>query len=435
MIGTRSAVLVPMPNLGLLILDEEHDLSYKQQDGLRYNARDVAVKRAHQQELPIVLGTATPSLETAKNVRDDKYQQLILSQRAQKTQPPQPILVDIKDQPLQSGLAIRVVELIEKHLKRGDQVLIFLNRRGYSPALLCHECGWIYQCQRCDNHYTYHKQIRQLQCHHCGDIAAVPHQCFDCGSTQIIDWGIGTEKLEDWLNERFADAKPIRVDRDSVRKKGEFERKLAAINKGEHQILVGTQMLAKGHHFPNLTLTVIMNLDNSLYSSDFRAIERMSQLMVQVAGRAGRGDKPGQVVLQTYNPEHELLQLVAKKGYREVQTYLLAERKAMSLPPYQHWALLRVEALRLDLVEQFCQQLSEAFAPFILEHYQQVTAMPAMPAAQEKRAGRYRYLMIFESKQRSQLNAAMQQLINLITHRSGLSQVRWSLDIDPQELN
>ncbi|NTS76552.1 primosomal protein N' [Catenovulum sp. SM1970] len=434
-IGTRSSVLVPMPSLGMIILDEEHDISYKQQDGLRYNARDIAVKRAHLQSIPVILGSATPSLETVNNANQNRYLKLKLTKRAQKTAPPVPELLDIKHQPMQAGLAYGVLQCIEQHLNAGNQVLIFLNRRGFSPALICHECGWVSECQRCDNHYTYHKSINQLQCHHCGDIQAVPMQCHDCGSTQIVDWGVGTEQLESFLSERFPEANTLRIDRDSTRRKGELERKLEAINKGEHQLLIGTQMLAKGHHFPNLTLTVVMNLDHALYSADFRALERMMQLLVQVSGRAGRGEKKGQVLLQTHNPEHELLQTIIKKGYADVQNYLLDERNAMKLPPFQSWALLRVEALQLETVLAFCQQTSNTFNPYLQSHYQKVVAIPAMPAPQEKRAGRYRYLMVFESNHRGHLNAAMQHLTQLLEAQKGYSTVRWTLDIDPQELN
>ncbi len=434
-IGTRSAVLVPMPDLGMIILDEEHDLSYKQQDGLRYHARDIAVKRAHLEKVPVILGSATPSLETLNNAQEGRYLHLRLLKRATAQAPPVPMIIDTKDQPLQSGLAIRVVELIEKKLKNNEQVLIFLNRRGFSPALLCHECGWLCQCKRCDNHYTYHKTMGHLQCHHCGDICAVPHQCQDCGSTQIVDWGVGTEKLEEWLNQRFPDASAIRIDRDSVRRKGELEKRLKEINEGKHQILVGTQMLAKGHHFPHLTLTIIVNVDSGLYSADYRAVERLAQLIVQVSGRAGRDKKPGHVVLQTHNPDHELMQTLTKKGYPAIQRYLMRERKAMMLPPFQFWALLRIEAHNVDLVQRFCQYVYEVFSPYLEHHYSNVIGMPSMPAPQEKRAGRFRYLMVFESKLRAELNAAMQQLCILLEERSGLSQVRWSLDIDPQEIN
>ncbi|MCU4677606.1 primosomal protein N' [Catenovulum sp. 2E275] len=434
-LGTRSAVLVPTPNLGLIILDEEHDSSYKQQDGLRYNARDVAIKRAASENCKIILGSATPSLESLNNAQQGRFVHLTMLERAQKNPPPKPQLLDIKDQPLQAGLAYGVVQAIEHHINQGNQVLIFLNRRGFSPALICHECGWVCQCNRCEQHFTFHKALAQVVCHHCGDMAKPPMQCAECGSTQIIDWGIGTEQLADWLCEKFPQAKPIRIDRDSVRRKGELENKLSAITQGEHQIMIGTQMLAKGHHFPNLTLTVVVNIDSALYSSDFRAVEKMAQLLVQVGGRAGREEKPGQVILQTHFPEHEYLQTLIHKGYPALQQKLLAEREAMHLPPFYFWAILRLESVKQDKIIEITEIIEQLFSQQIQPHYQNVELLASMPAPQEKRAGKYRYLMIFQTNKRSMLNAAMQQLIMSLEQNSFSQQVRWTLDIDPQELN
>lgn len=434
-LGTRSAVLVPTPNLGLIILDEEHDASYKQQDGLRYNARDVAIKRASVESCKIILGSATPSLESLNNALQGRFVHIKMQQRTQKHAPPTPQLLDIKHQPLQAGLAYGVVEAIEHHVKQGNQALIFLNRRGFSPALICHECGWVCQCTRCERHFTYHKALSQVVCHHCGEINKPPAQCAECGSTQIIDWGIGTEQLADWLTERFSDAKPIRIDRDSVRRKGELENKLKAIENGEHQIMIGTQMLAKGHHFPNLTLTVIVNVDSALYSSDFRAVEKMSQLLVQVSGRAGRAEKRGQVILQTHFPEHEYLQTLIYKGYPALQKKLLAERHQMQLPPYYYWAILRVESPQQAKLLTTVELIESLFNEQIQVHYQNVNLFAVMPAPQEKRAGKFRHMMVFQSIQRSMLNAAMQQLVMSLEQNSFSQQVRWTLDIDPQEMN
>lgn len=434
-LGTRSAVLVPTPNLGLIILDEEHDASYKQQDGLRYNARDVAIKRASVESCKIVLGSATPSLESLNNALQGRFVHIKMQQRTQKHPPPTPQIIDIKHQPLQAGLAYGVVEAIEHHVKQGNQVLIFLNRRGFSPALICHECGWVCQCERCERHFTYHKALSQVVCHHCGEIAKPPAQCAECGSTQIIDWGIGTEQLADWLTERFPQAKPIRIDRDSVRRKGELENKLKAIADGEHQIMIGTQMLAKGHHFPDLTLTVIVNVDSALYSSDFRAVEKMSQLLVQVSGRAGRAEKRGQVVLQTHFPEHEYLQALIYQGYPALQKKLLEERQQMQLPPYYNWAILRVESPQQPKLLNTVELIESLFNEQIQIHYQNVNLFAVMPAPQEKRAGKFRHMLVFQSSQRSMLNAAMQQLVMSLEQNSFSQQVRWTLDIDPQEMN
>lgn len=433
-IGTRSSILVPMPDLGLIILDEEHDASFKQQDGFRYNARDVALKRAHLQQIPVILGSATPALETLNNALTGKYQHIKLTQRVSQKAPPKPFALDITNQPMEHGLSFGVLQSIEKHLAKGNQVLVFLNRRGFSPALICHECGWIYNCHRCEKHFTFHKALNQVNCHHCGEIARPPRQCHDCGSTQIVDWGVGTEKLEEWLKTRFSDHAILRIDRDSVRRKGELARKLKDINDGKYQLLIGTQMLAKGHHFPNLTLTVIVDLDSALYSSDFRAVERMSQLLIQVAGRAGRGDKPGQVILQTHFPDHQQLNTLIQSGYPALQQDMLAERKMLRLPPYQFWAILRVDAIHLPPINQFCQQIQQILEPVLKQQYPQVNLLPAMPAAQEKRAGRWRYLMIFEASERAALNQVLHITALTIEQNSLASKVRWSLDVDPQEV-
>lgn len=430
-IGTRSAVLVPVPDLALVILDEEHDISYKQQDSLRYNARDVAVKRASLLNCPVVLGSATPSLESWANAKSGKYQHIRLLQRVSDKPLPKPVCIDIKDRALQAGLAYETVQAIEAHLQQGNQVLVFLNRRGYSPAIICHECGWICECSRCDAHYTYHKEIRQLICHHCGDQQKVPLQCEECGSSQIIDWGIGTEQLAEWLEQRFAKYSVVRIDRDSTRKKGALEKHLKEIENGEMQLLVGTQMLAKGHHFPNLTLSVIVNLDNALYSPDFRAVERMAQLLVQVSGRAGRGNKPGQVLLQTHFPEHPYLTTLIEKGFAPFADLLLSERKQAGLPPYFQWAAVRLESNKKQLTADRAQWIETLFNDFIKPHYEGLNLFVNMPALHEKKAGKYRYLMIFSAQSRAVLHAGLGQLQDSLLMNKSMQAVRWIIEIDP----
>ncbi|WP_017446068.1 primosomal protein N' [Gayadomonas joobiniege] len=431
LIGTRSAVLTPMPDLGLIILDEEHDASYKQLDSLRYNARDVAVKRASLTQCPIVLGSATPSLETWVNAKNGKYLYLCLNQRVSKRQPPKPVLLDIKDRNLQAGLAYESIQMIEQHLKQGDQVLVFLNRRGYSPAIICHECGWICECQRCDSHYTYHKSIGQLICHHCGDQQKPPHQCEMCGSSQIVDWGVGTEQLADWLQERFVEYQVARIDRDSTRKKGALDKQLQAIESGEIQLLVGTQMLAKGHHFPNLTLAIVVNLDNALYSADFRAVERMAQLLVQVSGRAGRGVKKGQVVLQTHFPDHPYLQTLLAQGYSAFLDMLMQERQQAGFPPFTQWAALRLESHQKQLTEKKAVWIENLFNEYIQPHYQGLSLFASMPALHEKKAGKYRYLMLFSAERRAVLHAGIKQLQDSLLMNKSMQNVRWLIEIDP----
>lgn len=331
-IGTRSALLTPFAQLGIIIVDEEHDTSYKQQDSLRYHARDVAIMRAHKEDIPIVLGSATPSFESLHNALSGKYHYLTLSQRAGNARPATHKVLDIKGLYLESGLSAPLIAEMRKHLNSGNQVMLFLNRRGFSPALMCHECGWIAGCKRCDAYYTYHQNSNEMRCHHCGSQRPVIHQCQGCGSTQLVTVGVGTEQLEKQLNTLFPEYKTIRIDRDSTRRKGALESALQSIKSGEFNILIGTQMLAKGHHFPNVTLVGLLDVDGSLFSSDFRAAERLAQLFVQVAGRAGRASKPGEVLLQTHHPEHPLLQALLHKDYRFFAQASLRERQLAKLP-------------------------------------------------------------------------------------------------------
>ena len=360
-IGTRSALLAPFADLGIIIVDEEHDSSYKQQDSLRYHARDVAVMRAAKENIPIVLGTATPALETLHNALTGKYHHLHLTQRAGLSVPTTNHVLDVKGLFLESGLSAPLIAQMRRHLQAGNQVLLFLNRRGFSPALMCHECGWIADCKRCDAYYTYHQNSREMRCHHCGSQHPVLHQCGSCGSTHLVTVGVGTEQLETQLSELFPEYKSIRIDRDSTRRKGSLETALQAIRNGEYQILIGTQMLAKGHHFPDVTMVGLLDVDGSLYSSDFRAAERFAQLFIQVSGRAGRSSKPGEVFLQTHHPEHALLQALLNKGYNEFAQTALQERKMAALPPYSYLTLVRAEANDSQQVEDFLRQMRHTF--------------------------------------------------------------------------
>lgn len=325
-IGTRSALLTPFENLGIIIVDEEHDSSYKQQDSLRYHARDVAIMRAHKEDIPIVLGSATPCFETLQNALSGKYHHLILSQRAGNATPATHKVLDIKGLYLEGGLSAPLIAEMRKHLDAGNQVMLFLNRRGFSPALMCHECGWIADCKRCDAYYTYHQNSNEMRCHHCGSQRPVVNRCQGCGSTQLVTVGVGTEQLEQQLESLFPEFKTIRIDRDSTRRKGSLETALETIRNNKVQILIGTQMLAKGHHFPDVTLVALLDVDGSLFSSDFRASERLAQLFIQVAGRAGRASKPGEVLLQTHHPEHPLLQALLYKDYRHFAQTALQEK-------------------------------------------------------------------------------------------------------------
>ncbi|MBD3669152.1 MAG: primosomal protein N', partial [Gammaproteobacteria bacterium] len=301
-IGTRSAVFTPLAHPGIVIIDEEHDASFKQQEGFRYSARDLGIKRARDAQIPVVMGSATPSLESLANARSGRYHHLALHQRAGGAQAPRLRLLDVRSQPMEQGISQPLVEAMKQHLARDEQVLLFLNRRGYAPVLMCHDCGWISHCQRCDAHMTFYQGQRRLRCHHCGAEQPLQPACPSCGSIDLRDIGHGTEKIEQHLMSLFPDETVVRIDRDSTRRKGSLDRLLAQVDRGEARILLGTQMLAKGHHFPGVTLVGILDADQGLFSADFRASERMAQLIVQVAGRAGRAQKPGTVVIQTHHP-------------------------------------------------------------------------------------------------------------------------------------
>lgn len=342
-IGTRSSLFTPFKDLGVIVIDEEHDSSYKQQEGWRYHARDLAVWRAHSEQIPIILGSATPALETLHNVRQGKYRQLKLTKRAGNARPAQQHVLDLKGQQLQAGLSPALIGRMRQHLQADNQVILFLNRRGFAPALLCHDCGWIAECPRCDSYYTLHQAQHHLRCHHCDSQRPIPRQCPSCGSTHLVPVGLGTEQLEQALGPLFPDIPISRIDRDTTSRKGALEQYLADVNRGGARILIGTQMLAKGHHFPDVTLVSLLDVDGALFSADFRSAERFAQLYTQVSGRAGRAGKQGEVILQTHHPEHPLLQTLLYKGYDAFAEQALAERQSMQLPPWTSHVLIRAE--------------------------------------------------------------------------------------------
>ncbi|OCH25338.1 primosomal protein N' [Aliivibrio sp. 1S128] len=433
-IGTRSALFTPFNDLGIIIVDEEHDASYKQQDSMRYHARDLAVMRANLDNIPIVLGSATPALETLHNAKVGKYHHLTLTKRAGTAIPARHGVLDVKGLYLNSGLSAPLIAQMRKHLSEGNQVMLFLNRRGFSPALMCHECGWMAECKRCDAFYTFHQHSNEIRCHHCGSQQPIIHQCQGCGSTQLISVGVGTEQLETQLMNLFPEYKTVRIDRDSTRRKGSLENYLDAIKNNEYQILIGTQMLAKGHHFPNVTLVGLIDVDSSLFSSDFRAPERLAQLFIQVAGRAGRASKPGEVILQTHHPEHSLLQSLLHHGYGHFAEYALQERKFAQLPPYTHLSLFRAEANSSENVEQFLRQVRD-----ILESHPQFhDATPVLgpiPAPLARRAGKYRWQLLFQAPNRTVMQSMLRGAKTAIELLPLAKKVRWTLDIEPQDLS
>lgn len=427
-IGTRSAVFTPCKNLGLIIIDEEHDLSFKQQDGFRYHARDVAIKRAQLLDIPIVMGTATPSLETLNNAVKRRFHWLKLQQRAGGAEQVKHQLLDIKGEKLEAGISEPLQQQIAEELKCGNQVLLFLNRRGFAPALMCHECGWIAQCPRCDAYFTLHKAHHQLHCHHCGTQRPIPRQCGDCGSTHLITHGVGTEQLEQRLSELFPNYGVLRIDRDSTRRKGALSEQLQAAADNRYQLLVGTQMLAKGHHFPNVTLVALLDVDGALYSADFRAPERLAQLFTQVAGRAGRAKKPGRVVLQTHHPEHDLVQDLLNNGYQDFALTALAERQLSQLPPFGQMALFRAEAVNREHVVHALEQLAQLM-PVVAG----AQLLGPIPALMERKAGRYRYQLLLQCNTRKLRHQLLHHLLPAIDKLASWRKIRWSLDVDPQD--
>lgn len=429
-LGTRSAIFAPLPDLGLIIIDEEHDPSFKQQDGFRYNARDLAIVRARNREIPVILGSATPALESLHNARQNRYQHLSLPQRVGAASVPTFELLDIRHQPLQEGLSTPLLEQVERHLQAQGQVILFLNRRGFAPTLMCHECGWTGSCAQCDAHLTVHLKKQKLLCHHCGAEQKVPRACPACGSVDMRPLGIGTERLEKILKQRFPDIQLARIDRDSTRRKGSLQALLDDIKQGKRQLLIGTQMLAKGHHFPNVTLVGIIDTDQGLFSADFRASERLAQLILQVAGRAGRAERPGSVIIQTHHPNHPLLNTLITQGYPEFARAALIERQQALLPPYSYHALLRAEAAQPERGLQFLQQALQAGQSYAYG----VELLGPIPAPMERRAGRYRAQLLIQATVRAPLHKFLSRWLDDIEALPERRKVRWSLDVDPYDM-
>jgi len=446
LIGTRSAVFTPMPDLGAIIIDEEHDISLKQQDGIRYSAKDVALMRANNAGIPIILGSATPSMESLYLCQSGKMAHFKLRQRAGGARPPEVHLIDTRGQTLQHGLSRTLIDLIKQHLSKNNQVLLFQNRRGYSPVLLCNKCGWISHCHRCDAKLTYHYQHNRLRCHHCQTEQRLPTECPQCANSDLSCLGVGTERVEKTVKELFPEAEVIRIDRDTTQRKNALQNMLEQAREGQRQILIGTQMLAKGHHFPNVTLVAILDIDQGLYSIDFRAPERLAQLIVQVSGRAGRAEKKGQVVLQTSHPEDEMLNTLLQKGYAGFAKKALHERQELLMPPYAYQALIRAEANRADYYQSFleyCFQVMGAIQQRPEKRDQgggnkgggnNVQFWGPVPAPMEKKAGKFRGQLLIQTSDRKALHNLLNELISTVEINKAAQRVRWSIDIDPQEL-
>ncbi|OOG65558.1 primosomal protein N' [Rhodanobacter sp. B04] len=428
-LGTRSAVFTPLPQGGLIIVDEEHDSAYKQQEGFRYHARDLALVRARALGVPVLLGSGTPSLESLANAAAGRYRTLHLRARPGAIRPPQVQIIDMRAQRLEHGMSPALLTAIADTVARGEQALVFRNRRGYAPVLLCHSCGWHAECPRCDRPLTLHAGRRQLICHHCDYRTRMPAACPTCGAGELKPQGQGTERLEEALIAQFPQVPVLRVDRETTRRRDAFEQLLATLKDDQPAILVGTQMLAKGHDLPNLTLVAIVGVDEGLHSVDYRAGERLAQLVVQVAGRAGRARKPGRVLLQTHQPEHPLLRSLLAQGYAAAARELLAERRQIQLPPYSHQVLLRAEAPLREHVDAF---LADANAALPI-HGQLQIAGP-MPAPMPLRAGRHRGQLLLEASSRSTLHGMLRTWQLALAALSSARRVRWSLDVDPIDL-
>ena len=428
-LGTRSAVFAPLGRLGLIVIDEEHDPSFKQHDGgFRYSARDIAVMRAQRSGVPIVLGSATPSLESLHNARLGRYTRLELPFRTGEAVPPRLALVDLRSEALRHGLSTFVTQAIRRHLDDGGQVLVYLNRRGYAPTLACTACGWIAGCDACDARLTVYARAARLRCHHCGADAPLPARCPQCGY-EVRAVGQGTERIEETLAALFPDAPLARLDRDAVRRDAELTAVLERVSSGEARILIGTQMVTKGHDFPDVTLAVVLNADHGLFSTDFRAAERLAQTIVQVAGRAGRGTRPGEVLIQTEYPGHPLLTSLLADGYEGFAATALAEREAAGWPPYGRLAAMRASAPSLHEAVEFLTAARQALAP-----PRGVKLLGPAPAAMARRADRFHAQLLAESGDRAALHRYLEAWLPRAEALPSARRVRWALDVDPLEL-
>ena len=423
LIGTRSALFTPFADLGLVIVDEEHDTSFKQTEGLKYSARDVAIMRARELQIPCVLGSATPSLESIVNARRGRFRVSRLSHRPGAARLPSFRIVDVRGHRLEGGLSQPVLKVIEDHLQAQGQVLVFINRRGYAPSLFCTECGWQAHCDDCDVRLTLHQHPTELRCHHCDRRYGIPTTCLQCGDGQLIALGSGTQRTEETLRQAFPDVPVYRVDRDSTRTQSKLEQLLASLAQTPRSILIGTQMLAKGHHLPNVTLVAVLDADNGFLSSDFRAPERTAQLIVQVAGRAGRAERPGEVWVQTYDPGNANLKALVEHGYEGFADTEIQHRQAAALPPFSAMAIIRADATQPDAPESFVAHLLD------IARSSGIEAIGPVPAPIARKVGRFRFQGMLLSSDRRRLHAALRA----VAQATPPQRMRWSIDVDPAD--
>lgn len=429
-IGTRSAVFTSLANPGLIIVDEEHDTSFKQQERFRYHARDLAIKRASLNQIPIVLGSATPSLESLLNVKRKRYVYLSLPMRAGKAQLPNYQLIDLRYDKPNEGFSNALLTAMQEHLDKENQVLLFLNRRGFAPVLYCLQCHWIAECTRCDARLVYHRRPPRLHCHYCDQQSEIPLYCANCKKTSLEPIGLGTQRIEQTLEKHFPGTPILRIDRDSTRRKGAMQTFIDDINSHKKAILLGTQMLAKGHHFPRVTLVGIMDADSGLFSADFRVVEQMGQLLVQVAGRAGREEKLGSVLMQTRNPEHPLLQMLIHQGYSPFAQALLKEREQAALPPFSYFAVIRAEAYKEKTLNHFLMTVKNNCNSFA----DQINVLGPLTALMAKRKGLHCQHLVIKAQKRPVLQTFLQTLLQKIEKLTVSQTVKWVLDVDPIDI-
>ena len=430
-LGTRSAVFVPIDSLGLIIVDEEHDVSYSQQDGLRYSARDVAVKRAQINQCPIVLGSATPSLESVANFRAGRYRKHPLTSRPGTATSPRKVLIDTRGLQLDAGLSEQLLAAMSATLHRGEQVLLFLNRRGFAPSLICQTCGWVSGCHHCDARLTVHRSPPRLCCHHCGAKQSLPRQCPDCGGNNLAAAGLGTEQTEQALQRLFSNTPIYRVDSDTMRGRSSMQTLIETVEATGSCILLGTQLLTKGHHFPKVTCVGVIDADSQLFNPDFRGEERLAQLLTQVGGRSGRAARAGEVVIQTRHPDHPVVRAVLESPWCDICDELLLQRRSQSLPPHGYLAVMRCDSRSIDQGLRFLQGCLDALTP--KQASGDIRIVGPLPAAMARRAGLYRSQLLLVGSSRRELHQAATQLADCASNEKQPAGLRWFLDIDPVE--
>ena len=429
-IGTRSSILMPLKNLGAIIIDEEHDQSYKQAEGFKFSGRDLAIKRAQIENIPVFLGSATPSLQTLKLVKEQKFKKFDLLRRVDGKKPPKLIPLDISDSPLLGGIAIQTMSIIEAAINKKEQVLIFLNRRGFAPLYECDNCGWVAKCSSCESNLVFHKSKNRLICHKCESVYGVNKTCPDCQSDEINTLGTGTERVEEVLRSTFKKVPIIRMDYDSTRLKGSIEAIYEKANKSKEAILVGTQMLSKGHDFPKVTLCVILNADGGLLSPEINAIEKISQQLIQVSGRAGRNNNLAKVIIQTRYPNDENLKQIKTGDYRLVSEQCLQTNKALNMPPYSTVAILRATSPSPESCFKFLDKANN-----LLNDKKNVSVIGPLPSIPLKVKGNTRNHLIIKSNTRTYLNRVLKYLTNKIQTWPETKKVKWTYDIDPYDMS